>query len=90
MLKLEISKPAARFVETRQPKHQRQIIARIQALRDQPLPHDSKPLKSGEPGDRRVDIGEYRILYKLEAGTLHVILIGKRNDDEAYRRFGKH
>ncbi len=89
MLKLEISKPAARFVETRQPKHQRQIIATIQALRDQPLPHDSKPLKSGEPGERRVDIGEYRVLYKVVGDTLCVMLVGKRNDDEVYRRFGR-
>lgn len=90
MLKLEISKPAARFVQTRQPKHQRQIIARVQALREQPLPPDSRPLQSGERGDRRADIGEYRIVYRIEDGTLHVMLIGKRNDDEVYRRFDRH
>jgi mRNA interferase RelE/StbE len=89
MLKLDVSKPASRFAQTRQPKHQRQIAARIQALRNDPSPPDSKALKSGQPGEKRVDVGEYRILYKVEGDTLYVILIGKRNDDEVYRRFGR-
>ena len=34
----------------------------------------------------RVDSGEYRIVYTVTEDTLRVVLIGKRNDDEVYRR----
>ncbi len=33
----------------------------------------------------RAKAGEYRIIYHLEGDVLFVRLIGKRNDDEAYR-----
>ena len=41
----------------------------------------------GHADFRRADIGEYRIIYRLEAGVVKVALVGKRNDDEVYRRF---
>ena len=34
---------------------------------------------------RRAKSGEYRIIFYVEAGTLFVPLIGKRNDDEVYQ-----
>jgi len=33
-----------------------------------------------------VDLGEYRIIYNVDGDVLKVFLIGKRNDDEIYRR----
>ena len=35
---------------------------------------------------RRADIGEYRIIYRVESDTLLIPLIGKRNDDDVYKR----
>ena len=35
---------------------------------------------------QRVDSGEYRIAYRFDAENIYVILIGKRNDDEVYRK----
>ena len=37
-------------------------------------------------GDIRADAGEYRIVYDLAERSLRVMLIGKRNDAEVYRR----
>ena len=86
MLKLDLSREADKFVARREPKHQRQIYSRIQALREDPTPSDLKSLKgTGEPF-LRVDIGEYRIIYRVEGETLHVPVVGKRNYDEVYRR----
>jgi len=34
-----------------------------------------------------VDIGEYRIVYRIEDDTVGICLIGKRNDSEVYKRF---
>jgi mRNA interferase RelE/StbE len=33
----------------------------------------------------RVDIGEYRVVYRVENDCLMVACVGKRNDDEVYR-----
>ncbi len=35
---------------------------------------------------QRIDSGEYRIVYRFDAENIYVILIGKRNDDEVYRK----
>jgi len=50
------------------------------------LPPDSKPLK-GYSGYFATDIGEYRIIYTILEPEVRVELIGKRNDDEVYRKF---
>lgn len=89
MLKLRLSKDADGFITTRQPKHQRQIAAKIQNLRSDPTPTDSKAMKGSRRKFRRADIGEYRIIYRVEADTLHVAIVGKRNDDEVYRRLDR-
>jgi len=33
-------------------------------------------------------VGEYRIIFDVCDGVLRVVAIGKRNDDEVYRRLG--
>ncbi|MEN6356941.1 MAG: type II toxin-antitoxin system RelE/ParE family toxin [Armatimonadota bacterium] len=86
MLRLKLTKDAGEFLAKRQLKHQRQIAAKIQTLRDDPAPTDSKALK-GYDGYMRSDIGEYRVIYRVDGDTLFVATIGKRNDDEVYRRF---
>ena len=86
MLRLRLSKDADGFIASREPKHQRQIVARIQSLRADPAPADCKALKGKGKGLLRTDVGEYRIIYRLEDDVLHVALIGKRNDDDVYRR----
>lgn len=63
----------------------RQIALKMFSLQFNPHPPDSK--KIGQ--DRyRVDSGEYRILYKIDERekVVKVFLVGKRGDDEIYRR----
>lgn len=84
MLKLLISKDAQKFLDTLPPKQFRQIVKKVFALMEDPRPHDTKELK-GYPFLRN-DAGEYRIIYDLENDTLRLILVGKRNDDEVYKR----
>jgi len=86
MLRLRLSRDAGSFIATREPKHKRQIAGRIQTLRDDPVPADSKMLKGADREYRRADIGQYRIIYRADDDTLYVAAIGKRNDDEVYRR----
>jgi len=70
-----------------QPKIVAQIAKKILSLGVEPLPHDSAQL-IGYTSLRRVDSGEYRIIYRHHAAedTVEILLIGKRNDDEVYKQ----
>ena len=84
MLKLDIKHRATKFIKKLQPKHRRQVSGKILELQYNPLPSDSEQLTGFSY--KRADIGEYRIIYRVEGDTLRVPLIGKRNDDEVYRK----
>jgi len=87
-VKINFSKQAACAARDLQPKPARQIAARIAKLAVDPRPQDSKKLHGLDC--LRVDSGEYRILYWLgeEEGevVLNIEAIGKRNDNEVYRK----
>ena len=83
MPKLDLTARSRKFLAGLPPKQFRQVVTKIFALLDDPAPPDSRPLV-GAPY-RRADIGEYRIIYRVEAETLKVALVGKRNDSEVYR-----
>ena len=86
MLKIDITKSAGKFIKKLPPKQFKQVVGTILGLRENPKPHDSKQL-IGYPEYKRVDIGEYRIIYRVNTGTVYIATIGKRNDDEVYKRF---
>jgi mRNA interferase RelE/StbE len=83
-LKLLVSKQAYRFLDDLPPKRFRQVLRKVLALLEDPRPHDTEQLK-GYPFLRN-DVGEYRIVYDLQGDTLRSLLVGKRNDDEIYKR----
>lgn len=84
MLKLQLSRQAGKFLDILPPKQFRQVVKKLFSLLDDPRPNDTKELK-GYPF-LRCDIGEYRIVYDLAEDSLRVIIVGKRNDDEVYRK----
>jgi mRNA interferase RelE/StbE len=86
MLRIDLHKPAARFLERLPPKHRRQLSVKIHQLAADPDPPDAKQLKGFDYPYLRATAGEYRIIYGVENDILHVFIIGKRNDDEVYRR----
>lgn len=83
MLKVEVSPKAGKFLTRIPTKHANQIIAKIELLQINPKPQDSKSLHGFNC--LRADSGEYRIIYEIDSDTLHILLIGKRNDDEVYK-----
>jgi len=85
---LDIEKDAMNFVKSLPPKQFRQIFMAVMELLEVPRPFDTSSLK-GYPELRRKDIGEYRIIYEIEEATIHVLLIGKRNDDQIYRQLNR-
>jgi mRNA interferase RelE/StbE len=88
VLKLDITKQAVKFFHSLPAKQYRQVFNKILSLLEDPEPPDFSCL-IGYPY-RRADIGEYRIIYRIEESCLKVSLVGKRNDDEIYRRLKNH
>lgn len=84
-LALKISRQVGRFIKTLPPKHYKQVVSAILALLNNPEPHDSQLLKGSKDSNRRVDIGEYRVVYRVKDENLLVLVVGKRNDDEVYK-----
>lgn len=89
MLKFNPSKRVVKFLEKlkgSQHKHARQLAEKIQMLlQSDGQTHDTEDLKGMSPF-RRTDQGEYRIIFHVEEDILYVDEIGKRNDDEVYKR----
>lgn len=84
-MKLAISNTAEKALRNLQAKQYKQVGQSIFSLLSNPTPHDSAALKGAQRGERRVDVGEYRIIYSMEGDTLLVLVIGKRNDSEVYK-----
>lgn len=90
MLKISLTKQALKFLKQVSIKHGRQLAMTLESLKENPFPQDSKKLK-GTSDYHRVDIGEYRVIYKIDVEQKLVIIafIGKRNDSEVYKKFKK-
>ena len=82
-LRLVFSREADKFLKDLQPKQYKQIVSKILDRTRDPEPHDSSKLQ-GYPY-RRVDSGEFRIIYRYDADLFYIARVGKRNDDEVYR-----
>jgi mRNA interferase RelE/StbE len=82
---LLVEKDVIKGLEQLPPKVFRQVTMKILSLQFTPLPHDARPVGAGY----RVDSGEYRVLYFVDVKErlVRVVLVGKRNDDDVYRRF---
>ena len=84
MRKVSLSKDAEKFLLRLPPKQSGQISRKLKDLEENPLPPDASKLK-GYPF-MRTDFGEFRIIYEVMQKTVDVYLIGKRNDDEVYKK----
>lgn len=63
-------------------KQYRQVVSAVFDLLKEPTPHYSKPLQNTEY--HRIAVGEYRVIYRFDEETVHVVIFGKRNDGEVY------
>ena len=77
---LEIKRSAAKELAQVPPKDRGRIIARIQALAEDPRPVGAEKLSGQER--YRVRQGDYRILYEIEDQVLRIMVvkIGHRRD----------
>jgi mRNA interferase RelE/StbE len=81
--KLVFSRDARKFLASLAPKQFKQIVVKIFELTADPTPHDSESLHGIDA--RRIDSGEYRIIYILDVETVYLDAVGKLNDNEGKR-----
>ena len=77
---LEIKRSAAKELAQLPPKDRGRIVARIQALAEDPRPVGAEKLSGQER--YRIRQGDYRILYEIEDQVLRIMVvkIGHRRD----------
>lgn len=81
---LEIKRSAAKELAHLPSKDRGRIVARIQALADDPRPTGVEKLSGQER--YRVRQGDYRILYEIEDMVLRIIVVKIGHRREVYRR----
>jgi mRNA interferase RelE/StbE len=82
--KLDLKDTVLKYLKELPPKQSKQVALTILALTQNATPHDSIGLTGHAPW-RRVDIGEYRVVYRFDDNTIYVPVVGKGNDSEVYR-----
>jgi mRNA interferase RelE/StbE len=82
--KLSLTNDADRFLAHLDARQFKQVVRRIFELATDATPADS--IKMAGSNFHRVDQGEYRIVYLFDADTVYLIIVGKRNDDEVYKK----
>lgn len=85
---LDLSKDARDFLQDLQAKQCKQVMMKILDLLRDAFPADAKHL-SGYPGYRRIDSGEFRVCYTAVDKVIRIVIVGKRNDDEVYKRLAR-
>ncbi|KJS15708.1 MAG: hypothetical protein VR69_12190 [Peptococcaceae bacterium BRH_c4b] len=83
---LDMTNKAFKYLESLENKQCKQVAIKMLSLLRNPYPNDSELLR-GHSRYRRVDIGEYRIIYVVEDNVIQILAIGPRNDDAVYKRF---
>ncbi len=83
MRRLDLTRDALKFLDELPPRQFKQVTTTILGLLREPEPHDARLLKGYDY--RRVDVGEYRVIYDFAEEEIRVLLIGQRNDDAVYQ-----
>ncbi|MEE9138857.1 MAG: type II toxin-antitoxin system RelE/ParE family toxin [candidate division NC10 bacterium] len=82
--RIEVTPAARRALESFPKKILKQIDKRILALADDPYPPGSKKLQ--DTADlRRIPVGDYRIVYIVEAERLVIVIVAVGHRREIYR-----
>lgn len=81
-----LAKGVEDFLDSIPQKHARQIVKKIDLLAQDPTQVPTVQL-SGFPHLKRAKSGEYRIIFQIveDVIEIHILRVGKRNDDEVYK-----
>lgn len=81
-----LAKGVEDFLDSIPQKHARQIVKKIDLLAQDPTQVPTVQL-SGFLHLKRAKSGEYRIIFQIveDVIEIHILRVGKRNDDEVYK-----
>ena len=82
---LDMSNNARKYLEDLENKYFKQVALKMLSLLRDPYPNDSEHLSDSKY--RRVDVGERRIIYRINGDIVEILAIGPRNDGTVYKRF---
>jgi mRNA-degrading endonuclease RelE of RelBE toxin-antitoxin system len=88
MRQVVLNRDSQKFLQSVDLKHARQIAEQIRRLGVNARPHDSRHL-SGAVGHFYCTTGEYRVIYTFDEKLVSIRCVGRRNDDEVYRKFSR-
>ncbi len=88
MHSLKLTKDAYDFIKGLDPKQFKQVMSKVLFLLSNSMPTDASVLK-GYDDLYRVDQGEFRIVYRFTDKSVTVLVVGKRNDDEVYKKLSR-
>jgi len=63
-------------------------MSKVLSLLSELAPADTSAQK-GYESLHRVDQGEFRIVYRFDEKSVAVLIVGKRNDDEVYKKLSR-
>ncbi len=75
---------AVREFKSLERRMQRRIATRINELVRAPLPPDVKKLR-GQPDHYRIRVGDYRVIYRIEAKRITIVVVKVGHRREVYR-----
>lgn len=78
------SRSAAKRFRSFHPQVQRRLKEAIEALACDPYPSGSIMILGGE-GERRIRVGDYRIIYDVDDGRLLILVLSVGHRREVYR-----
>ena len=81
--RVEIKKSAVKEIEHLPRKDMKAVLDKIEALSENPRPHDCKKLSSQDK--YRIRCGNYRILYSIEDDILIVFVVKVGHRKDVYR-----
>lgn len=90
-LTLRMTRRTGRFIKTLPPKQYKQVVSTIFSSLNNPQSQDSRRLRGSPQNNRCVDMGEYRIIYRVEGEELLVLAGGNTSqnpkvDDTPHKR----
>ncbi len=81
MYTVELKSQPKKFIRKLSKDLQKQVLGKIETLREDPVPVGSEQLRS-DPDLRRVRSGRYRVIYFADHSRQHIIItkVGDRKD----------
>ena len=84
MLEIKLDKNAENFLSKCEKELFDRIVKKLEALKQNPVPQDSKRLLGYELPTFRIRVGKYRILYRINYNTKLIIVVNIDKRERVY------